>query len=124
MREAGLRLLAASPGEHVLEIGFGTGHILAELAKAVGPTGSVFGIDISENMLAHAMDVLSNEGLIDRVSLHCGDVESLPYSDGRMDGMPLRFLVVNAFHRLRSSTTRRGGLVRLRENGGPYGISA
>ena len=54
MREIGLRLLAAAPGEHLLEIGFGTGHILAELANAVGPTGSVSGIDISENMLARA----------------------------------------------------------------------
>jgi len=91
MREAGLRLLAAAPGEQVLEIGFGTGHILAELANAVGPTGRVFGIDISENMLAHAMDVLSNEGLIDRASLHCGDAESLPYGDGSMDGIFMCF---------------------------------
>ena len=91
MREAGLRLLAAAPGEHVLEIGFGTGHILAELANAVGPTGRVFGIDISENMLAHAKDVLSNQGLIDRASLDCGDAEKLPYGDGSMDGIFMCF---------------------------------
>lgn len=63
MREAGLRLLAAAPGEHVLEIGFGTGHILAKLADAVGPSGKVFGIDISENMLGRARNLLSNAGL-------------------------------------------------------------
>ena len=74
----GLRLLAAAPGEHVLEIGFGTGHILAELANAVGPTGKVFGIDLWENMLDHARSVLSNKRLIDRVSLDCGDAEQLP----------------------------------------------
>ena len=91
MREAGLKLLAAGPREHVLEIGFGTGHILAELASAVGPTGKVFGIDISENMLAHAKDVLSNQGLIDRASLECGDAEKLPYSDGSMDGIFMCF---------------------------------
>jgi demethylmenaquinone methyltransferase/2-methoxy-6-polyprenyl-1,4-benzoquinol methylase len=91
MREAGLRLLAAAPGEHVLEIGFGTGHILAELADAVGPTGRVFGIDISENMLAHAKDVLSNKGLTDRVSLDCGDAENLPYGDDSMDGIFMCF---------------------------------
>jgi len=87
MREAGSRLLAAVPGDRILDIGFGTGHILAELANAVGPTGTVFGIDISENMLAHAKDVLSNLGLIDRASLVCGDAEKLPYSDGSMDGI-------------------------------------
>ena len=91
MRETGLRLLAAAPGEHVLEIGFGTGHILAELANAVGPTGKVFGIDISENMLDHAKGVLSNEGLIDRVSLDCGDAESLPYGEDSLDAIFMCF---------------------------------
>ena len=91
MREAGLRLLAAAPGEHVLEIGFGTGHILAELANAVGPTGKVFGIDISEKMLDHARGVLSNKGLIDWVSLDCGDAESLPYGDDSLDGIFMCF---------------------------------
>ena len=81
IREAGLKMLAAAPGEHVLEIGFGTGHILAELATAVGPTGKVFGIDLSENMLAHARDLLGKMGLLGRVSLACGDAESLPYRD-------------------------------------------
>ncbi len=87
MREAGLKMLAAVPGEHLLEIGFGTGHILAELADAVGPTGRVFGIDISQNMLAHAKDLLIGKGLLDRVSLHCGDAESLPYGSDLIDGV-------------------------------------
>ena len=91
MREEGIKMLAPAPGEHLLEIGFGTGHVLAELAKMVGPSGKVFGIDLSENMLAHAKDVLSNQGLIDRASLDCGDAEKLPYSDGSMDGIFMCF---------------------------------
>ncbi len=91
MREIGLRLLAAAPGEHLLEIGFGTGHILAELANAVGPTGRVFGIDIAENMLAHARDLLTSKGLMDRVSLDCGDAENLPCGDEAMDGIFMCF---------------------------------
>ena len=91
LREAGLKMLAAAPGEHVLEIGFGTGHILAELANAVGPTGRVFGIDLSENMLAHARDLLSSKGLIERVSLDCADAEKLPYSDSSIDGIFMCF---------------------------------
>ena len=58
MREEGIKMLAPSPGEHLLEIGFGTGHVLVELARAVGPKGKVFGIDLSENMLAHAQELL------------------------------------------------------------------
>ena len=84
-------MLAAAPGEHVLEIGFGTGHILVELAKAVGPTGKVFGIDLSENMLAQAKDLLERENLTDRASLECGDAENLPYGDDSMDGIFMCF---------------------------------
>jgi ubiquinone/menaquinone biosynthesis C-methylase UbiE len=91
MREAGLKLLAAAPGEHILEIGFGTGHILAELADAVGPTGRVFGIDISENMLARTRHLLSDKGLAERAALDCGDAECLPYGDNSMDGIFMCF---------------------------------
>lgn len=46
MRDLGIKMLAPATGDRILEIGFGTGHVLVELAKAVRPTGEVFGIDI------------------------------------------------------------------------------
>ena len=53
-----MTLLAAATGEHLLENRFsGTGpRPWQKLADRVGPTGKVFGIDISENMLAHTQD--------------------------------------------------------------------
>ena len=39
VRQAGLNKLAAHEGETFLEIGFGTGHCLVAIAKAVGPRG-------------------------------------------------------------------------------------
>lgn len=46
--------VGAQPGEHALDVGCGTGLITHQLANAVGPKGTVVGIDISEGMLAQA----------------------------------------------------------------------
>jgi ubiquinone/menaquinone biosynthesis C-methylase UbiE len=91
MREIALQMLAPAPGEHLLEVGFGTGHVLARLAQAVGPTGHVWGIDISENMLAQARNLLERKGLADRVSLDRGDAEDLPYPSDFLDGIFMCF---------------------------------
>jgi ubiquinone/menaquinone biosynthesis C-methylase UbiE len=50
-QDIGLRLLNVRPGESVLEIGFGTGQAILALAEAVGETGRVYGLDISEGMV-------------------------------------------------------------------------
>ena len=79
VREAGLRMLAPQPGETILEIGFGTGHALIWLARAVGPGGKVLGMDLSDGMLAVAQSLVTNQGLADRVELRTGDAAALPY---------------------------------------------
>jgi ubiquinone/menaquinone biosynthesis C-methylase UbiE len=91
MREIALTMLAPAPGEHLLEIGFGTGHVLVELAKAVGPNGRIFGIDISESMLAQARGLLEREHLVDRVTLDRGDAVDLPYTPACLDGVFMCF---------------------------------
>jgi demethylmenaquinone methyltransferase/2-methoxy-6-polyprenyl-1,4-benzoquinol methylase len=91
VRQAGLDRLALAPGERVLEIGFGTGHCLVEMARAVGPEGKIFGIDLSEGMRAQAQDRLEKEHLIDRAELSCGDATHLPYPDGTMDAVFMSF---------------------------------
>src|ERR1035441_1824679 len=73
VRQTGLDQLALARGERVLEIGYGTGHCLVQIAEAVGPEGKVFGIDLSEGMRAQAQDRVEKEHLIDRVELSCGD---------------------------------------------------
>lgn len=52
-RKAAARL-DLKPGDHVLEIGCGTGRNLPYLRDAVGPQGRVYGVDISAGMLARA----------------------------------------------------------------------
>lgn len=91
VRQAGLDKLAPAAGERVLEIGYGTGHCLVQLAEAVGPEGKVFGIDLSEGMRARARERVEKEHVIDRVELSCGDATRLPYPDGSMDAVFVSF---------------------------------
>ena len=91
VRQTGLDTLALAPGEHVLEIGYGTGHCLLQLAKSVGPQGRVFGIDLSEGMQARARERVEKEHLLDRVELSCGDATHLPYPDASMDAVFMSF---------------------------------
>ena len=91
-RDWGLEKLSAQAGEKILEIGFGTGHCLVSLAQAVGPTGGVIGLDISDGMLAIARDRLQKEGLSERVDLHLGDAAKLGFiNTGTLDGVFMSF---------------------------------
>jgi ubiquinone/menaquinone biosynthesis C-methylase UbiE len=90
-RQLGLQLLDARTGELVLEIGVGTGHALLSLATAVGPTGQVYGLDISERMLAITHERLRRAGLAERVALCLGDGAHLPFTNGRFDAMFMSF---------------------------------
>lgn len=91
VRRAGLDMLAAHHGERILEIGFGTGHCLVDLARAVGATGTAFGLDLSEGMLEQTDELVQREGLQDRVELQRGDASSLPYDTDSLDGVFMSF---------------------------------
>jgi demethylmenaquinone methyltransferase/2-methoxy-6-polyprenyl-1,4-benzoquinol methylase len=91
VRRIGLDKLSARPGEKILEIGYGTGHCLVDLAKAVCSSGIVYGIDLSNEMMNRALRVLGNEGLISRVDLSCGDALNSPYDAGMMDAVFMSF---------------------------------
>jgi ubiquinone/menaquinone biosynthesis C-methylase UbiE len=91
VRQAGLEKLAARPGERILEIGFGTGHCLVGLAKAVGPAGKLYGIDISDEMLKHTWELAEREQVADRIELHCADATRLPFTDACLDAIFMSF---------------------------------
>jgi demethylmenaquinone methyltransferase/2-methoxy-6-polyprenyl-1,4-benzoquinol methylase len=91
-RDWGLEKLSAQPGERILEIGFGTGHCLVALAKAVGSTGRVIGLDISDGMLDIARERLQHERLDDRTELHLGDAANLDFIEASsLDGVFMSF---------------------------------
>jgi len=92
-RETGLARLAAKDGEQVLEIGFGTGLALTALARAVGETGRVCGLDLSEAMVSLARARLDRAGLAERVELRVGDALALPYANRSFNAVFMSFVL-------------------------------
>ena len=91
VRQAALAMLHAEAGEQVLELGFGTGHCLAALAQAVGATGKVYGVDLSDEMRKLAEELLQLVGLADRVVLATGDASQLPFAPETFDAVFMSF---------------------------------
>ena len=86
-----LERLSVVEGETVLEIGFGTGHFLKQIAKLVGSTGKAYGIDISPAMLGKTKKRLEKEGLANRTELCCGDATYLPFDERTFDAVFMSF---------------------------------
>jgi ubiquinone/menaquinone biosynthesis C-methylase UbiE len=72
-----VRHLRLRPGDHVLDVGCGTGANLPHLVTAVGATGHVTGIDLSEAMAAHAR-TRSATNRWDNVDIVVGDAATAP----------------------------------------------
>ena len=121
--EVALRAANAQPGERVLDVGCGTGGTTAELAQAVGATGHVQGVDISETLVGAAQaQKLAN------ASFAVGDATTWPFEAGAFDLVFSRFGVmffadpVLSFRNLRGALRPKGRLIfacwrEPRENG-------
>lgn len=81
-----LDCLQLRPNNRVLDIGFGPGKWLGEIAKQV-PNGAVEGVDFSAEMVKQA--TAANREWIDggRVRLYQGDCRDLPCEDHRFDNV-------------------------------------
>jgi len=91
LRAAALGLLALQPGEHVLEVGYGTGGALVPMVDAVGNRGRVWGVDLSPGMARVARRRLRRTRRTSTIVTACGDVLYLPLRAASMDALFLAF---------------------------------
>ncbi len=75
-------MLALAPGERVLDIGCGTGFLLAEMAAEIGPDGHAAGIDLSPFNLDFAHRRCRD---LPQISLQEGDAIALPFEAASFD---------------------------------------
>jgi ubiquinone/menaquinone biosynthesis C-methylase UbiE len=69
--------LAPQEGERVLDLGTGPGEPAMTIARQVGPTGKVTGVDLSENMVSIATRVAAARGLrnVEFRTMDCGALD-------------------------------------------------
>ncbi len=77
------------PGDHVVDIGCGTGQTTREAARAAG-NGSAVGVDVSAPMLERAQRLAEAEGL-SNVTFEHGDAQSHRFPPARFDLCISRF---------------------------------
>jgi SAM-dependent methyltransferase len=114
--EAALAAAAPMPGEIVLDVGCGTGTTTLKLADAVGPSGQVLGVDISEQQLGLARQRVSDAGTT-RVQLVLDDAATHDFAPESFDLCFTRFGVmffadpVAAFRNIRRAMKPNGRLL-------------
>ena len=72
------------PGETVLDLGSGGGIDVLLSARRVGPTGKVYGLDMTDDMLALARANQAASGIANAEFLR-GDIEHIPLPDNSVD---------------------------------------
>lgn len=77
IRRRVIRRLSLRPGDHVLDMGCGTGASFAALRDAVGPSGRVTGVELSEEMAAVARRRIIGHGW-ENVEIVVGDATVAP----------------------------------------------
>ncbi|MCI4373316.1 MAG: methyltransferase domain-containing protein [Thermoplasmata archaeon] len=82
--------LAPQPGERILDLGTGPGEPAITIARLVGASGRVVGVDLSENMVSIAQRVAKARGL-QNVQFQTMDCGQLTFPEGSFDAVVSSF---------------------------------
>lgn len=114
-------LLDLQPSDRVLEIGFGPGVAIGELARRVGPAGHVYGVDHSDLMVERATKRNAAAVRAGTVTLTVGAAERLPDAlEGPFDAI----LAVNSLGFWKAPTEALGDLRKRLAPGGRIAIAS
>ncbi len=97
-----IELANVKPGDRVLDVGCGTGSLTLTAQSYAGPSGKVYGIDASPEMIEVAKKKASRSGL--EVVFEVGLIEELGFPDATFDLVISRL----AIHHLPDDLKRRG----------------
>jgi SAM-dependent methyltransferase len=84
-RERLLQLARIGDGESFLDVGCGTGTLAIAAKRHVGPSGRVYGVDASPEMLARAEKKAKRAGI--DVLFKRAHAEALPFPEGQFDAV-------------------------------------
>lgn len=90
-----LAALQAEPGKRIADVGAGEGFYSLRIARAVGPTGRVTAVDVSEKYLDKLRAGLQ-QGNVTNVDVVVGAVDNPHLSEGTFDAV----LIYNAYHEM------------------------
>lgn len=89
-----MKALGVMTGEVIADIGSGSGYFTLRLARHVGDTGHVYGIDVSPDMVRHLNERIRDGGLLNTTTI-------LARPDDPLLPQPVdRFLIVDVWHHI------------------------
>ena len=105
--------LALKPGEAVADIGAGSGYFALRMAKEVGPTGRVYAVDVSPDMIVHLNRRLRDAGVTSVQTILSAPDDPL-LSDASVD----RFFICDTWHHIDDQAKYLGLMKRMLRPGG------
>ena len=107
MRRKTVDFAQLKPGDHVLDVGCGTGDLALAAKTAVGASGTVYGIDPSPEMIARARRKADLNAM--DVQFQTGVIEKLAFPDNEFDVVLISFVI----HHLPGDDLKAQGLAEV-----------
>ena len=108
--------LDVKEGQHILDIGSGTGDLSQPLARLVGPSGRVVGVDYSQTMVDEARKRAAESG--SSAEFYQGDIHHLEFEDNTFDRVQARLV----FQHLPEPRHPLSELIRVTKPGGRIAV--